>query len=94
MKTLSVNCGDWHLGWGFGGDNKVGKLYLNEDNTYTWKGHSQGRYGQVWNKGSYVNFKMVEGEPDFGIEVIKAQGGYPRIFELKQGMRLLTIKNK
>jgi len=56
----SVPCSDWHRGWGIG-HNKIGKLYANEEpDTYTWKGHCQGRHGQKWNAGSVVTFKANE----------------------------------
>ena len=57
-KTNEVDCGDWWLGWGYGGNNKIGKLSL-EDGVFTWKGHCQGRHGQVGSKYS-VQFKLTE----------------------------------
>ena len=27
-NPLTTGCGDWHLGWGFGGHDKLGKLTL------------------------------------------------------------------
>lgn len=44
-KLTTVQCGDWHLGWGFGGNNNIGKLTL-EGDTFTYKGERQGRHGQ------------------------------------------------
>lgn len=58
----SIQCGDWHLGWGYGGHDTIGKLTRNEDGTFTWEGSSQGRHGRKWNAGSIYNFKLEGGE--------------------------------
>jgi len=89
----AVNCGDWGYGWGYGGNDKIGKLSQNEDNTFMWRGYSQGRHGQKWNMGAYFHFKMVEGEPDFGIEEIERKGGIPQLRALKQGVKDLIDLN-
>ena len=73
MKTYKTSCGDWHLGWGFGGHNKLGNLTLNDDETFTWRGHSQGRHGQKSNLGAYLHFKLVNSN----IEVIDSKGYSP-----------------
>lgn len=73
MKTYSTHCSDWQLGWGYGGNNKLGRLTLNEDNTYTWRGHSQGRHGRKWNKGAFLHFRLTKLE----IEVIDSNGQSP-----------------
>jgi hypothetical protein len=43
------------------GTNKIGivRIVDAEQNIYSWSGHSQGRHGQVWNKGAKVVFKVV-----------------------------------
>lgn len=53
-----VFCGDWGLGWGYGGYDKVGKLSLSE-NTFTWKGQRQGRHGKKGITYS-VSFELTE----------------------------------
>ena len=54
----AIQCGDWHLGWGFGYHNKIGKLSLDQ-NTFTWTGRCQGRHGQ---KGAMysTSFRLTE----------------------------------
>lgn len=83
-----MNCGDWHLGWGYGGHDKVGRLTDNGDGTFTWKGRSQGRHGSKWNYGAFVTFKLLDGE----IEVIDSKGGYPVTKELVTCAEELTSK--
>ena len=61
MKNLKVRCGDWHRGWGYGGQNNIGKLEaleLLDNNKYRmlWKGHKQGRHGQIWARGMKAEF--------------------------------------
>ena len=73
MKAYSTSCGDWHLGWGYGGNNKVGSLSLLDDDSYMWRGHSQGRHGQKSNKGAFLHFKLVNSE----LEVIDSKGYSP-----------------
>ena len=80
MKT-QANCGDWHLGWGYSGNDKVGKL-SKVDGNYLWEGHSQGRHGATWNYGAFLKFK-VKGDD---IEVIEYKGNYPRKSELLKGI--------
>lgn len=61
-NPLTTQCNDWHLGWGFGGYDKIGKLTLDPlTNTFIWKGFSQGRWGANWNRGSYLNFTVKDG---------------------------------
>lgn len=73
MKTYSTSCGDWHLGWGYGGNNKLGNLTLLDDGSYKWEGHSQGRHGRKWNQGAFLHFKLVNAE----IKVIDSKGQSP-----------------
>ena len=56
----SVGCGDWFLSWGFGITNKLGKLYKLDKDTFIWRGHSQGRHNQMWNKGTIVVFSYID----------------------------------
>ena len=49
MNNLKTNCGDWHLKW----SGTIGKLELNPlTNTFIWKGHWQGRHGEMGCKAS------------------------------------------
>lgn len=67
----NTGCGDWYRSWGLG-TNKIGKLYATETpGTYLWKGHSQGRHGQVWNKRSQILFSVANGE----ITILERKGG-------------------
>jgi len=83
---LTENCNDWHLGWGYGGHDKIGKLTIatNEKkikiNEFRWVGYSQGRHGQRWNKGANVIFSLIDNNTD--IKVISSKGNYPEISEL------------
>ena len=86
-KNKSVSCGDWHLGWGFGGNDKIGKLSVNEDGVYTWKGSSQGRHGQKWNKGAYITFKLNDKD---GVKVIESNGSHPRWTEIMKSVNELN----
>lgn len=56
MYTLKTFCGDWSLGWGFGGRDRIGKLFLDPDGMlFTWKGYRQGRHGNK-SKTYFVDF--------------------------------------
>ena len=62
-KVKKVECGDWYLGWGFGGHNKLGKLETTEEpDIYIWKGHAQGRHGQILHKRTTTVFSYIDGE--------------------------------
>lgn len=91
MKTVSVGCGDWHLGWGFAGDDKIGKLSTQDGVTFTWKGHSQGRHGQKWNAGAKLVFTS-DGEQI--TEIISQKGSHPRVSELLKSVNELSNKLK
>ncbi len=88
LMATSVHCGDWHLGWGFGGYNKLGKLTAEQDGVFLWKGHSQGRHGQTWNKGAFARFRMVDGR----ISIIEQKGSMPIFQEILNSLRDLEAK--
>lgn len=75
MKSKQTWCSDWHKGWGYGGHNKIGKLNIEISNPikFTWKGHSQGRHGQVSNRGARVEFTLIGGE----LRITNQKGSYP-----------------
>lgn len=78
-NLLKVNCGDWHLGWGLGSYNHIGKLELNPlTNSFTWRGYSQGRHGSIWNREAYINFTVL----DDVITKTGSKGSYPCDSEL------------
>lgn len=84
--TKSIPCGDWWLGWGYGGRNKIGKLTKNPDETFVWKGYSQGRHGSKWNYGAYLHFRIFNDK----VEVIEKKGSVPVHSELiKAAMSLM-----
>lgn len=87
LKGLKkVSCGDWHLSWGFG-TTKIGNLYKLSDNIYLWKGHSQGRHGQVWNKGAYSTFSVK----DNNINTIETNNlGFPKTSEVLKAVEELN----
>ena len=85
-----VNCGDWHLGWGFGGNDKIGNLAIIDKDTFLWKGRSQGRHGQKWNSGAWAKFERKENR----LEVTEQKGSYPKYSELiKSANELLRLNN-
>ena len=90
-----TDCGDWHLGWGFGGHNKVGKLRMidtpNKDGvaTFEWKGRSQGRHGQKYNFGAFIRFTSNGTDIHAG-DTIK--GSAPVSGELLKGVNELLDK--
>lgn len=84
-KRLSTSCGDWHLGWGLSGNDKIGKLSTEDKETFTWKGWSQGRHGQKWNKGAEVVFTL-DGD---NLDIISQKGSIPRRTELLKGVKTL-----
>ena len=57
MEKITVNCGDWGQSWGLG-TQTIGKLSTTDNETFTWKGHCQGRHGNKWNRGSEFVFKF------------------------------------
>ena len=87
MNT-SVNCGDWHLGWGYGGYNKIGKLRAEGDGIFLWKGYSQGRHGRTWNKGAFARFRMVDGR----ISILEQKGSMPIFQEVLNSLKELEAK--
>ena len=91
-KTKTIHCGDWHRGWGYGGYNKIGRLScLGVDPNrpgfflFEWKGRSQGRHGQVWNRGARLEFSS-DGKEIISIEV---KGEYPIYEELLESVNNL-----
>lgn len=60
-KRVTCPASDWQHSWGMG-TNKIGKVKIvdEEQSIYSWSGHSQGRHGQVWNKGAKVVFKVTD----------------------------------
>jgi hypothetical protein len=63
-KSNSVQCGDWYRTWGMG-TSLIGKLKKGElEGTYIWRGHSQGRHGQIHCKPYNITFK-VTGENEY-----------------------------
>ena len=93
--TKSINCGDWHLGWGLSGNNKIGKLRIVEDfdindvenAVFGWKGYSQGRHGQKGNKGAFCTFILKNDN----VQLIEFKGGLPRSSELIKGAKELLL---
>ena len=86
MKT--INCGDWHLGWGFGGNDKIGKLSTDDDKVFIWRGRSQGRHGQKWNRNASCSFNLKDGK----VNIIESKGSLPRNTELvKSALALIAM---
>lgn len=83
MKT---NCSDWYRSWGLG-TNKIGKLETTDiPGTYLWKGHCQGRHGQIWNRRSKTLFSLANGE----ITIIEQKGAsLPDLRDVMEAVRIL-----
>jgi len=63
MAELTLPCGNWGRGWGYGTFNKIGNLTLYPlENHFIWSGYSQGKYGNKWNRGAYVIFTLNDGK--------------------------------
>lgn len=88
----TINCGDWHLGWGFGGSDKIGRLSSEDGINFTWKGYSQGRHGQTWNKGAKCTFTLGKNNKFDSFETVK--GSCPRLTELLKSALELKAKFK
>jgi hypothetical protein len=73
-KKVTCPASDWQHSWGYG-TNKIGRVRIvdAEQNIYSWSGHSQGRHGQVWNRGAKVVFRVVNLEQRTA-EVISSKG--------------------
>ena len=82
----SVHCSDWGRGWGYGGNDKIGKLSLNEDGSYTWTGHSQGRHGRKW---GYCSTTFIVSED--GSINRTAGGSLPDFRDVREAIRVLNI---
>ena len=85
-KSVSTGCGDWHLGWGYGGHDKLGKLSFDGE-IFTWTGSSQGRHGQKYNKGAKLVFKEVNNAH----EIIESKGSYPEWKEIWKSVAEIRI---
>ncbi len=89
----SINCGDWHKGWGFGGNDKVGKLSIETLSdcpiNFVWAGHSQGRHGQTWNRGAKVRFMVI----DTGLKITERKGSYPDYDQVIKAANILLREN-
>jgi len=85
MKKITVNCGDWHLGWGLGGKNKLGKLSTENLETFTWDGYSQGRHGNKENLGAQFVFTL-DGER---IVEVSRKGSIPLLSEIYKAVECL-----
>jgi len=86
----SIPCGDWHLGWGYGGHDKIGKLSIElEPLTVTWRGSSQGRHGSKWNAGAFAKFEIVGDK----LKLVEQKGSYPAHNEILQAANTLMRSN-
>lgn len=88
-KVSAVDCGDWHLGWGYGGYDKIGRLTY-KDGEFTWKGRSQGRHGQKWNSGAVLRFTLDEpNNPESATTILETKGSYPQWSEIRNAIKQL-----
>jgi hypothetical protein len=64
----AINCSDWGDGWGFGGSDRIGKLYKTDvPNQYKWVGIRQGRHGQSIMGKRTVLFTYEDGAIHFDV---------------------------
>ena len=87
MKEIKTACCDWHLSWGYGGHNKVGKLFTSDFNTFRWEGKAVGRHGQVYQAKIETTFTLDENND---IVIINGDG-LPVIKEILNAIE--TLKN-
>jgi hypothetical protein len=84
-NLLSTGCSDWQLGWGLGGNDKLGRLTLEPlTNEFVWKGYSQGRHGDIWNKGAFLRFTVQDDK----ITILGSKGNYPVQSELLKAVNI------
>jgi hypothetical protein len=70
-KLKSVPCSDWMLSWGLG-TNHLGKLSL-KDGLFTWKGHCQGRHGQILQKTFTVSWQDGTNLDEIGLNITRSE---------------------
>lgn len=95
METIkylqSTGCGDWHRGWGFGGDDTLGKLYRTEDKEYPykWVGMRQGRHNQtIHSKYTVIfNYDIVKG---FTMHPDNKYNRLPDVRDIQNAIDILT----
>jgi hypothetical protein len=89
MKAKNtIGCSDWMRSWGLGPNNKLGKLSIDrETNEFTWKGHQQGRHGQIWTPKYSIKFKIIDG--DIVVTENKTARSLPDKRDVLQAVRLL-----
>lgn len=88
-----VGCGDWHLGWGLGGHNKVGKLSIEIVQycpiNFIWRGSSQGRHGQKFNPAATARFSVFGDK----IKITNIKGSFPVYSEIIKSANILLREN-
>lgn len=86
QKEIKTGCGDWHLGWGFGGSDHVGELSTIDKINFVWTGKRQGRHGQKI-RGTYkVHFTLDE----FRTRTVK-EHGLPDRNEVAKAIQALGV---
>lgn len=91
-KTVNAPCSDWMRSWGFGPTNHIGKLRKGEpEGTYIWRGHQQGRHGQMWNQPANITFRVVSDTP-FEIEIIDnpRKRSLPDYRDIQEAIKILN----
>lgn len=83
MPRKNTQCSDWHLGWGYGGQNALGKLYYINDKEFEWKGTRQGRHGQKYGKYEGKVFLDDEGK------ISSVEGSLPTHSEIYKAIEIL-----
>jgi len=90
----STSCGDWHLGWGYGGHDKVGKLSIESlpdcPVNFIWQGKSQGRHGRSWNPNAKFRFMLVNNST---LRITERKGDCPVYSEIIKSANLLLLSN-
>ena len=76
-------CSDWFRGWGYGGNNKLGKLSKLSDTKYSWTGYAQGRHGQKLRSKWTSEFDFVDGQ------ILNATDSLPDSRDVKEAIALL-----
>lgn len=86
----SVNCSDWMRGWGFGGDDHIGKLYKNGENSYEWIGIRQGRHNNIIRGKHKIIFKVLE-NGTFEFDAANKTNWLPDRRDVNEAIRILNI---
>jgi hypothetical protein len=88
-----IFCSDWMRGWGYGGHDRIGKLYKNEDGSFTWRGRTEGRHGHTFQSKIITTF-TVSNENEIVISETSKDQTLPDYRDIREAIRILNIPIK